>query len=159
VRRCAQRSPATPPRRPARCWPGPRCRWRIENLFKYLEGNYGLHRLCDYHAEITSDARLIASPERTAGRAGGRARPSGSRLAFASAAAGRLAAGRGAAWQTAVPLRRNTSSSARDNGSYQITQTKISKLAITAHAPGSMACRTASNHRSAAAHVIRCIES
>jgi Transposase DDE domain len=46
-----------------------RCRWRIENLFKYLEDNYGIHWLCDYNAEITGDGHLIANPERKAARA------------------------------------------------------------------------------------------
>jgi len=46
-----------------------RCRRRIENLFKYLEDNYGIHWLRDYHASLEDDDRLIASPERTAGRA------------------------------------------------------------------------------------------
>ena len=46
-----------------------RCRWRIENLFKYLEAHYGIHWLCDYHASIEDDGHLIANPERKAGRA------------------------------------------------------------------------------------------
>ena len=46
-----------------------RCRWRIENLFKYLEANYGIHWLCDYHAEAEDDDHLIANPERKAARA------------------------------------------------------------------------------------------
>jgi len=46
-----------------------RCRWRIENLFKYLEDNYGIHWLCDYHAEAKDDDHLIGNPERTAARA------------------------------------------------------------------------------------------
>ena len=46
-----------------------RCRWRIENLFKYLEDNYGIHWLCDYHASTEDDSHLTANPERTAGRA------------------------------------------------------------------------------------------
>src|SRR6266704_1588678 len=46
-----------------------RCRWRIEHLFKYLEGNYGIHWLCDYHAEAKDDDHLIGNPERTAARA------------------------------------------------------------------------------------------
>jgi hypothetical protein len=45
-----------------------RCRWRIENLFKYLEDNYGIHWLCDYHASTEDDDHLIANPERTVGR-------------------------------------------------------------------------------------------
>jgi len=46
-----------------------RCRWRIENLFKYLEAHYGIHWLCDYHAGAEDDDHLIANPERTAARA------------------------------------------------------------------------------------------
>ena len=46
-----------------------RCRWRIENLFKYLEDNYGIHWLCDYHAGTEDDTRLTGNPERKAGRA------------------------------------------------------------------------------------------
>ena len=46
-----------------------RCRWRIENLFKYLEANYGIHWLCDYHAKAEDDDHLIANPERKAARA------------------------------------------------------------------------------------------
>jgi hypothetical protein len=46
-----------------------RCRWRIENLFKYLEANYGIHWLCDYHASLEDDDHLIANPERKAARA------------------------------------------------------------------------------------------
>ena len=46
-----------------------RCRWRIENLFKYLEAHYGIHWLTDYHASTEDDTHLIANPERTAGRA------------------------------------------------------------------------------------------
>ncbi len=46
-----------------------RCRWRIENLFKYLEDHYGIHWLCDYHADTEDDDHLTANPERTAARA------------------------------------------------------------------------------------------
>ena len=46
-----------------------RCRWREENLFKYLEAHYGIHWLTDYHASIEDDDHLIDNPERTAGRA------------------------------------------------------------------------------------------
>ena len=46
-----------------------RCRWRIENLFKYLEAHYGIHWLTDYHASIEDDDHLIDNPERKAGRA------------------------------------------------------------------------------------------
>jgi hypothetical protein len=46
-----------------------RCRWRIENLFKYLEAHYGIHWLTDYHASLQDDDHLIDNPERKAGRA------------------------------------------------------------------------------------------
>jgi hypothetical protein len=46
-----------------------RCRWRIENLFKYLEDNYGIHWLTDYRADLKDDTRLVPSPERKAARA------------------------------------------------------------------------------------------
>jgi transposase len=46
-----------------------RCRWRIENLFKYLEANYGIHWLCDYRAGTQDDDHLIANPERKDARA------------------------------------------------------------------------------------------
>jgi len=46
-----------------------RCRWRIENLFKYLEDHYGIHWLCDYRAGTQDDDHLIANPERKAARA------------------------------------------------------------------------------------------
>ena len=46
-----------------------RCRWRIENLFKYLEAHYGIHWLCDYRAGTQDDDHLIANPERKAARA------------------------------------------------------------------------------------------
>ena len=46
-----------------------RCRWREENLFKYLEAHYGIHWLTDYHASLQDDTHLIANPERKAARA------------------------------------------------------------------------------------------
>jgi hypothetical protein len=42
-----------------------RCRWCIENTFKYLEDHHGLHWLCDYQMEITPDTTLARNPERT----------------------------------------------------------------------------------------------
>ena len=46
-----------------------RCRWRIENLFKYLEDHYGIHWLCDYHAELQDDEHLTGNPRRKTARA------------------------------------------------------------------------------------------
>ncbi len=42
-----------------------RCRWCIENTFKYLEEHHGLHWLADYHMEIAPDTALVRNPERS----------------------------------------------------------------------------------------------
>jgi hypothetical protein len=42
-----------------------RCRWCIENTFKYLEGHHGLHWLADYHMNLAPDTTLVRNPERT----------------------------------------------------------------------------------------------
>ena len=42
-----------------------RCRWCIENTFKYLEDHHGLHWLSDYHMEIAPDTTLIRNPKRS----------------------------------------------------------------------------------------------
>ena len=42
-----------------------RCRWRIENTFKYLEDHHGLHWLCDYHTSTAPDTTLVRNPART----------------------------------------------------------------------------------------------
>ena len=62
-------SPATPTAPAAALLAWLRCRWRKENLFKYLEAHYGIHWLTDYHASIEDDDHLIDNPERKAGRA------------------------------------------------------------------------------------------
>jgi Transposase DDE domain len=67
-----------------------RCRWRIENLFKYLEDNYGIHWLCDYDASMQDNDRLVANPERTAARA--RLKAAGEALAEAERALAALIA-------------------------------------------------------------------
>ncbi len=42
-----------------------RCRWCIENTFKYLEDHHGLHWLCDHEMSIAPDTTLQRNPERT----------------------------------------------------------------------------------------------
>jgi hypothetical protein len=42
-----------------------RCRWCIENTFKYLEDHHGLHWLCDYEMSIAPDTTLVRNPKRT----------------------------------------------------------------------------------------------
>jgi hypothetical protein len=44
-----------------------RARWRIENLFKYLDF-YGIDYLADYTATIETNTRLVANPARAAAR-------------------------------------------------------------------------------------------
>ncbi|MGH9224697.1 MAG: hypothetical protein ACRD2W_13180, partial [Acidimicrobiales bacterium] len=46
-----------------------RCRWRIEDAFKYLEDHHGIHWLSDYTMELRPDPSMVANPERTAARA------------------------------------------------------------------------------------------
>ena len=45
-----------------------RCRWRIENAFKYLTAHHGIDWLCDYHADIAPDTTMITNPARVAAR-------------------------------------------------------------------------------------------
>ncbi|MDQ6724709.1 MAG: hypothetical protein M3066_00810 [Actinomycetota bacterium] len=46
-----------------------RCRWRLENVFKYLTAHNGIDSLCDYRMDVVSDQRPVANPERVAARA------------------------------------------------------------------------------------------
>ena len=45
-----------------------RCRWRIENVFKYLTAHHGIDWLCHYGADITADTALIDNPARRTAR-------------------------------------------------------------------------------------------
>jgi Transposase protein len=45
-----------------------RCRWRIENVFKYLTAHHGIDWLCHYGADIAPDTALIANPARKIAR-------------------------------------------------------------------------------------------
>ncbi|PZS25133.1 MAG: hypothetical protein DLM61_20540 [Pseudonocardiales bacterium] len=45
-----------------------RCRWRIENVFKYLTAHHGIDWLCHYGADIGPDTALIDNPARRAAR-------------------------------------------------------------------------------------------
>jgi hypothetical protein len=40
-----------------------RCRWCIENTFKYLEDHHGLHWLSDYHMTLAPDTTLVRNPQ------------------------------------------------------------------------------------------------
>jgi len=45
-----------------------RCRWRIENVFKYLTAHHGIDWLCHYGADIGPDTALIDNPARKTAR-------------------------------------------------------------------------------------------
>jgi enamine deaminase RidA (YjgF/YER057c/UK114 family) len=45
-----------------------RCRWRIENVFKYLTAHHGIDWLCHYGADIAPDTALIDNPARKQAR-------------------------------------------------------------------------------------------
>ena len=45
-----------------------RCRWRIENVFKYLTAHHGIDWLCHYGADIAPDTTLIDNPARKTAR-------------------------------------------------------------------------------------------
>jgi hypothetical protein len=45
-----------------------RCRWRIENVFKYLTAHHGIDWLCHYGADIAPDTALIDNPARKTAR-------------------------------------------------------------------------------------------
>ena len=45
-----------------------RCRWRIENAFKYLAAHHGIDSLCDYGMDLVVDERAVANPQRAAAK-------------------------------------------------------------------------------------------
>ena len=46
-----------------------KCRWRIENAFKYLTEHNGIDLLCDYRMDHIADERPVTNPERTTAKA------------------------------------------------------------------------------------------
>ena len=44
-------------------------RWREENFLKYASANYGIDKICDYLAGITTNTKVIGNPARKAGSA------------------------------------------------------------------------------------------
>ncbi len=42
-----------------------RCRWRIENAFKYLAEHHGIDSLCDYTMSVGPDTTPVRNPDRT----------------------------------------------------------------------------------------------
>ena len=111
-----------------------RCRWRIENLFKYLEAHYGIHWLTDYHASTEDDDHLIANPERTAGRA--RLRQAEAALAAAERELATLLTSpelSAAAKNTAIPAAENKITKAAD----AVTAAKAALKPIPAKLPAS----------------------
>ena len=64
-----------------------RCRWRIENVFKYLGDHHGIGWLCEYAMDLVPDDNVIDNPQRKA--ALGRVRAAQAALGSAQAALGR----------------------------------------------------------------------
>ncbi len=113
---------------------GLRCRWREENLFKYLEAHYGIHLLTDYHASLHDDTHLIGNPERKAGRA--RLRSAEQALAAAERELATLLTTpelSAAAKNTAIPAAENKITQARD----AVTAAKAALKHIPAKLPAS----------------------
>ncbi len=111
-----------------------RCRWREENLFKYLEAHYGIHWLTDYHASLQDDTHLIGNPGRKAGRA--RLRSAGQALAAAGRELATLLTTpelSAAAKNTAIPAAENKITQARD----AVTAAKAALKHIPAKLPAS----------------------
>ena len=111
-----------------------RCRWREENLFKYLEAHYGIHWLTEYHASLQDDTHLIGNPERKAGRA--RLRSAGQALAAAGRELATLLTTpehSAAAKNTAIPAAENKITQARD----AVTAAKAALKHIPAKLPAS----------------------
>lgn len=69
-----------------------RCRWRIENTFKYLEDHHGIHWLCDYTKQTRPDPTMVTNPDRTKAKADIKAAETA--LTTAERALGRQAAAR-----------------------------------------------------------------
>ena len=111
-----------------------RCRWRIENLFKYLEAHYGIHWLTGYHASTEDDDHLIANPERKAGRA--RLRQAEATLAAAEREMAALLTSpelSAAAKNTAIPAAENKITTATE----AVTAAKAALKPIPAKLPAS----------------------
>jgi Transposase DDE domain len=68
-----------------------RCRWRIENAFKYLTEHHGIDALCDYTMTVAADTSPVANPERATATATLRAAEAA--LADAERALGQAMAG------------------------------------------------------------------
>ena len=45
-----------------------KCRWRIENAFKYLAAHNGIDWLCDYKMDVVTNQRPVTNPERVTAR-------------------------------------------------------------------------------------------
>jgi transposase len=81
-----------------------RCRWRIENAFKYLTEHNGIDALCDYTMTVGPDTAKVANPARTAATA--TLRSAEAALAGAEGALGRASAGPSTAEDYLATVRR-----------------------------------------------------
>jgi len=81
-----------------------RCRWRIENAFKYLSEHHGIDALCDYTMTVEPDTALMTNPARTDATAALRAAEAV--LAGAERALGQALAGPSTAGNYLATIRR-----------------------------------------------------
>ncbi|MGI8806681.1 MAG: hypothetical protein ACR2KK_02280 [Acidimicrobiales bacterium] len=81
-----------------------RCRWRIENAFKYLSEHHGIDSLCDYTMSVGPDTSLVKNPDRTTATAAERSAEAA--LAAAEQALGRAMDGPSSAGDYLGSIRR-----------------------------------------------------
>lgn len=92
-----------------------RCRWRIENAFKYLTEHQGIDALCDYDMTIGPDTAKVTNPARAVATA--TLRSAEAALSGAERALGRALVGPGTAedYLATVRRRRDEVAMARDD--------------------------------------------
>lgn len=92
-----------------------RCRWRIENAFKYLGDHHGIGWLCEYRMDLIANNHEIANPARTTARA--QLRTAQGALVTAQAALGRALTEPGpvATFKARINALRNDTVIAADN--------------------------------------------
>ena len=117
-----------------------RCRWRIENVFKYLGDHHGIGWLCEYRMDLVPDDSVVANPQRKAAAAGVRAAQAA--VASAQGALGRalVEGGPAAGWKERIAGLRDEVAMATDD----VTEAKAAlapipaKMAATALDPNAL---------------------
>jgi transposase-like protein len=112
-----------------------RCRWRIENVFKYLTAHHSIDWLCHYGADIAPDTALIDNPARKQAR--NAVKRAETTLADAQRALTQLLRSNAPATEinTAIP----TAQTAIDTAEAALTTTKDTLKTIPAKIPANQA--------------------